>query len=311
MTNCAVLLTVLLIDHPFECQREGAKRSVQGVLQALAWVTWASVIMVLVMGFYFFNSFPNYMDSSSWSKDYYRSAWTYCSCAMLRADERKRQKKKSVHIGQNMASLFGHIDYVRSDFIVSFYLAMVMQRIKRAGAKEEAEDLRRPELDVKQPENKEPATSTDIEAGLDSEGDQLVDVETLKDAVHFFRHAFAVYGWDLYVLHQGLICGVPKVCCTAGRKSGDPGCGALPGFMTPWRLNFKVAEEVLSIGKQNLLFYRDAGERVDVVPYIISVDVEAKAIVLALRGRSACIWCSEVCAQCFCKLSNRRRDNSG
>lgn len=263
-----VLLTVLLIDRPFQCTRGAKKRSVSGVLWALAWTTWASVIALALMGFWFFNSFPNYMDSSSWSKDYMRGAWTCCSCAMLRAEERKRQKRKSIAIGHSLASLFGHIDYTRSDFIVSFYLAMVMQRHKRESKGGAPADTI-PTAD---------GCDADVEAG------KLVDIETLNEAVHYFRHAFAVYGWDLYVLQQGIICGVPKVCCTAGRKSGDPGCGALPGFFTPWKINFKVAEEVLSIGKRSLLFYRDAGQVTDVVPYIISVDQTTKSVVLAMRG---------------------------
>lgn len=265
-----VLLTVLLIDYPLQCTRGASKRSVSGVLWALAWTTWASVIVLIVMGFWFFNSFPNYMDSSSWSEDYMRSAWTFCSCAMLRSEERKRQKRKSIAIGHSLASLFGHIDYTRTDFIVSFYLAMVMQRHKRESQEENNKDKDR--------SNTTPEIAADIETG------QLVDVNTLNEAVHYFRHAFAVYGWDLYVLQQGILCGVPKLCCTAGRNSGDPGCGALPACFTPWKINFKVAEEVLSIGKRNLLFYRDAGQVTDVVPYIISVDQAAKAIVLALRG---------------------------
>jgi len=43
-------------------------------------------------------------------------------------------------------------------------------------------------------------------------------LETLKEAQHYFKYAFATYGWMLYVFKEGVVQASTRLCCACGAR---------------------------------------------------------------------------------------------
>jgi len=115
-------------------------------------------------------------------------------------------------------SLFSHVDLTLSDYATALLLVGIRHRVRK---EERASDGRYParrdpqggdvetgeagadpraagEGDVYSlPANQ--MVGTDPSASSSSRGSPDVDIEMLRDAVHYFKHACAVFGWPMHV----------------------------------------------------------------------------------------------------------------
>lgn len=103
---------------------------------------------------------------------------------------------------------------------------------------------------------------------------------TIAEANHFFKFAFAAYGWMLYLLDGGIVGPLLQLCTGWGARGQY---GAL-GPCCSGKVNKEVALKVLDASPAELLFLREEGALVDVLSYLIAVDHDTKSIVFSIRG---------------------------
>ena len=113
-------------------------------------------------------------------------------------------------------SLFSHVDLTLSDYATALLLVGIQHRLRkeellsgnqicpggREGGDIEAGAPRKPivvEDDEKSCFTSQKATETGPCASPSPSSPAGVDIEVLRDAVHYFKHACAVFGWPMHV----------------------------------------------------------------------------------------------------------------
>jgi sn1-specific diacylglycerol lipase len=196
-------------------------------------------------------------------------------------------------VGANLCSLFGHADTTITDMWAAVIIARALyEREKRQWNRrclslgpgpgpgdDGSENVQTVMIESKNPDVSTtpsvpvPITSTYLTA------EYPVDQSALKEAIHFFKFAYAVYGWMLFLLEHGAA-GLAQImfgCGVSGRHGYLGPCGV-------GRTNVKVALSTLDIPSSDLLFLREEGAIPNVLCYLIAVDHSTRSVVIAVRG---------------------------
>ncbi|RMZ52673.1 hypothetical protein APUTEX25_000792, partial [Auxenochlorella protothecoides] len=260
--------TRLLYTEPPQCEVEpGELWQPAQVLKGLVWSTWAVLAGSLLLLALTYNLYPDYKAVESWERRW--SAMAHCCFCCISNHEKGRREDLAARLGRIFALMFGHIDMTASDIVVSFALAMTLQKLRRRGSSDD-----------------EGLAAADEEAGL--QGQRLrVDAETLQEASHYMSYAFAAYGYLLYLWGKPAT-GVLELCC--GRSCGlamnmlRPSRGVLPDLRVITNLNREATLQAAGLSTEDLLFVRYEAEKPNVLPYFLALDHAMQTVVLAIRG---------------------------
>lgn len=114
------------------------------------------------------------------------------------------------------------------------------------------------------------------------------DAETLAEAAHYMKYAFAAYGWKLFVWEKKTV-GVARLCfgrscgmwtAIASQRHGLP---LLNSSQAPY-FNREAILQAAELAEEDLLDVRLEGHAPNVLPYCLAVDHAKRTIVLAIRG---------------------------
>ena len=281
-------------------------------LDGLALSNWIYLGILTLFIVIIFNSHPDYHKPEAWSGRYmWCFWWGFCCWNPFSSEQRAWHHERARRVGANLCSLFGHADTTLTDMWAAFIVARALyEREKRqwnrrcvsvgpaphssndgehAGVDESqnqtpesgaGEDGRNQTVVV---ESKNPdVTTTPVPAPVTSTyltTEYPVDQSALKEAIHFFKFAYAVYGWMLFLLEHGAS-GLAHIMFGCGIHGGH-------GYLGPCgvgRTNVKVALSTLDIPSSDLLFLREEGAIPNVLCYLIAVDHDTRSVVIAVRG---------------------------
>ncbi|KAL6772208.1 hypothetical protein ACKKBG_A29375 [Auxenochlorella protothecoides x Auxenochlorella symbiontica] len=124
--------TRLLYTEPPQCEVEpGELWQPAQVLKGLVWSTWAVLAGSLLLLALTYNLYPDYKAVESWERRW--SAMAHCCFCCISNHEKGRREDLAARLGRIFALMFGHIDMTASDIVVSFALAMTLQKLRRRG----------------------------------------------------------------------------------------------------------------------------------------------------------------------------------
>lgn len=244
----------------------------------------------------------------------------------------------SKRLGALFALMFSHIDLTPTDVIGAFGLVLLCHRSRRrkrpnsgpvhspqrsesggafslgGAGKEEAAKNSNPVTPLERPspvgsqdalltegdaDNRHRSSNNAPSTSSSSSATNKPDAQTLQDAAHYMKYAFAAYGWMLFVWERkakgfmqlccGRACGLWTSAVTQRRRfyHGE-GLGlALPPplpLQAP-QINREAILQAAHIRESDLLHvHLEAHENPNVLPYYVAADHEKKAIVIAVRG---------------------------
>lgn len=316
--------THLIYTDPPRCAASGPELwDPIDVFRGLVWCTWAAILGLLALVVVTYNLFPDYRDPKQWER---RCACLGLACCGARRG-RLAGAGAAKRLGGISALLFGHVDWTMTDMAVAFGLALQLQRMHRrrvervrtaaaerrrsaaaggsGGSSPGSDDglLDHAELgtaggpgSAKAPPSDESASvgaQTPGEAGgaeLAPRHLGLVDADTLAEAAHYMKFAFAAYGWMLFVLDRRAA-GVAELCC--GRACGlwvnaATGRHGRPrGLLAAPYVNAEATLQAAGLADEDLVCVRHEGHAPDVLPYFLAVDRARRTVVLAIRGAAA------------------------
>ena len=271
-------LGVLYFSDP--CDAGGPAWDDTAFLWSVVACFWLYFLVYIIMLAVVYIPCHDYRSSKTWSTRY--SSTLYMGMLMFawnpfNKESRTFHRQRAERMGENMRSLFGHLDLTLTDLILGF-----------ANARHEAKTSS--SLTVLTGKS---SASTAVSGGGEEQdltldmleqqrytktiisGEAEVEHDALVEASHYFQHALAAYGWMIYLLDSGIVMGMPGVLC-GGRASMFP-------CMTG-KSNLEVACRILDVQKRDILFLREQGSKPNVLSYVMSVDRETKSVVIAIRG---------------------------
>ncbi|GAB4816776.1 hypothetical protein N2152v2_003822 [Parachlorella kessleri] len=132
--------THLIYTEPPQCELDGGEPwNPVNAMKGLVWSTWAIIAALLALVFLSYNLFPDFEDPRSWEK-HCRCLGFWCCCCdredTFRGEGQDGEQTLMMRLGRLFAMMFGHVDTTPSDIVVSFALAMTLQRMQRARAQQ-------------------------------------------------------------------------------------------------------------------------------------------------------------------------------
>ncbi|KAG1670664.1 hypothetical protein FOA52_010939 [Chlamydomonas sp. UWO 241] len=116
-----------------------------------------------------------------------------------------------------------------------------------------------------------------------------VGEDVLADCVHYFRHAFAVYGWPMYMFtnlsRPHRCCNVCTGCCTCCTpRRGHPTVSGAALNVTR-NMSIEAIFQATRMDIQNDLLYCSFDNLVEgLLPYYVALDRERREVIIAVRG---------------------------
>ncbi|GAX83082.1 hypothetical protein CEUSTIGMA_g10508.t1 [Chlamydomonas eustigma] len=115
-----------------------------------------------------------------------------------------------------------------------------------------------------------------------------VDLQVLKDADHYFKHACAVYGWPMHMwmhLAKPRCCSVCTGCCTCCTPLRNHPMLQGASYNVTKNMSIEAIQQATGINIETDLLYCSHDDIVEgIVPTYIALDRERHEVILAVRG---------------------------